>query len=225
MSLDGLKQVQIENENDPAHPWCRILKQTNDNSSFTDYLCSDSTRMAYDYIESRLIISNSRKEYGWIVNLKDGSISKIVFPYSAIQNVVNYYPDYLLQVDDVNVTYQSGVVYSLYEKPREESVTTRNVMSFILTRPMKLSGPVSKASLRQLKNVGYWEQGSEQFPEGIVKTEVWLSDDMIRWHADTSRFGAAAKYYRLALFIKLLPSERLSGTIITSQERRINNMR
>jgi hypothetical protein len=137
-------------------------------------------------------------------------------------NVVNNYPDYLLQA---TATLQDrGKLYSFYEKPREEGITTRQ-LAFMLTRPMKLDGPVTVSSLRQLKNVGMWSNGTTLNPVKPVQSQLYLSDDMEHWYKDDSRMGAAAKYYRLALFINMLPSERLSGTIITTQPRRTNNFR
>ena len=96
-------------------------------------------------------------------------------------------------------------------------------MAFLLTRPIKLAGPVSQASLRQLMNVGTWNE--KYNPKSEVKTAVYLSSDMQEWYEMKSRFGAAARYFRLALYLKMRPTERLSGTIITSQERRGKNMR
>ena len=70
-------------------------------------------------------------------------------------------------------------------------------------------------------NVGDWNEAGGS----VVKTDIYLSSDMRTWYNDISRFGAAARYYRLALYIKMLPTERLSGTLLTSQERRNNNIR
>lgn len=213
-ALPGLTPQEIQGESNPAHPWYQVLIQSADSISFLDYLTSADCRIAYDYIENRLLIisTNVALPHNFVFNLKDGTISKSILPF-RLTNVVNNYPDYLLQG-------ASNKVYSFYKKSREESINTRDLYSFLLTRPMKLSGPVSKASLRQLKNVGIWDKTSS-----VVKTKLWLSDDLQTWYADESRFGAAAKYYRLAIFIKMLPSERLSGTIITSQDRRTNNFR
>ena len=86
---------------------------------------------------------------------------------------------------------------------------------------MKLSGPVSVKSLRELVNVGFWSKknGSQ------VKTQVYVSDNLEDWYKMGSRFGAAAKYFRIALYIEMKPTERLSGTILFDQERRDGNVR
>jgi hypothetical protein len=183
--------------------------------------------MAYDYIDSRIVMVNPNYSYSFMYNIADGTISKVILP-AAMTNAVNNYPDYLLQgtwteqVEGQTVTH--NYVYSFYEKLREEQVADRQ-LGFLLTRPMKLAGPVSQASLRQLMNVGMWNPGTTQNPLSCVKTDIYLSGDGQTWYNDISRFGAAARYYRLALFIKMLPTERLSGTILTGQERRSHNMR
>lgn len=189
--------------------WAGIVSACQGTRSFLDYIRDGKCVLAYDYIDSRVLIINPDFGFAFVYSMADGTISKAVLP-ATVTNTVNNYPDYLLQ--------SGHTLYSLYDKPREEEVTARQT-AFLLTRPMKLAGPVSQSSLRQLMNVGMWSAGS------VVKTEVYLSGDMRTWYNDKSRFGAAARYYRLALFIKMRPTERLSGTILTDQERRGNHMR
>lgn len=201
--------------------WEDIVEACQDSNSFLDYIRDEGMFMAYDYVDSRIVMVNPRFGYSFIYNIADATISKVILP-AAMTNAVNNYPDYLIQglTDDNHQR-----VYSFYEKKREEEVTGRQ-LGFLLTRPMKLSGPVSQASLRQLMNVGTWQKRNAQGNElSCVKTEIYLSEDMVKWYPDISRHGAAARYYRLALFIRMLPTERLSGTILTEQERRSHNMR
>ena len=77
------------------------------------------------------------------------------------------------------------------------------------------------SSIRELVNVGFWDK----LNGSIIQTAALVSDDLFTWHPVSSRFGAAAKYFRIALFVNLLPSERLSGTIVRYQDRRTNNLR
>lgn len=202
--------------------WASIVSACQDSTTFLDFIRPESDEvldeifMAYDYIDSRIVIVNTNYDYSYVYSLADGTISKTILP-ASMRNAINDYPDYLLQGMD-------GNLYSFYEKPREEQINTRQ-LGFLLTRPMKLAGPVSQTSLRQLMNVGTWDPGTDQTPLSVVKTQVYISSDMRTWYNDISRFGAAARYYRLALFVKMLPTERLSGTILTEQPRRSNNMR
>jgi hypothetical protein len=200
--------------------WEDIVEACQDSNSFLDYIRDEGMFMAYDYIDSRIVMVNPRFGYSFIYNIADATISKVILP-AAMTNAVNNYPDYLIQglTDDSHQR-----VYSFYGKKREDEVTGRQ-LGFLLTRPMKLSGPIAKASLRQLMHVGIWNKGTASNPLSCVKTEIWLSDDLQKWYSDISRFGTAAKYYRLALYIKMLPTERLSGTILTEQPRRTKNLK
>ena len=220
----------IFNENNPLHPWARLINQCAiTNITFLDFIRDEGVRMAYDYIDSRLLIFNPSYRLAFCYSLADGSISMQSMPaiergedvyYPKVCSVVNDYPDYLLQAAEWNNlgTAIYNKIYTLYGKPREDEVTTRQT-AFLLTRPMKLGGPLTVTSLRELVNVGWWSADSK------VKTEVWLSDDLHHWYAMASRFGVAAKYFRIGLYLSMLPSERLSGTIIAGQDRRTNNMR
>ena len=189
------------------------ISACSDSTTFHQFLLSDSLRIAYDYIDSRLLLTNSTKGYCWVYSLKTGSFSKM--PVPTIHNVVNAYPDYLLQN---TTTYK---VYTLYGKTREDEATARQ-KGFLLTRPIKLGGVLTVASLRELVNVGYWEEGQNK---SWVQTMVLISDDLVHWYESKSRFGVAAKYFRIALFVNMLPTERLSGTIVREQERRSDNLR
>lgn len=221
----------------PTLPWAMVITDCQDGKSFLDYIRDEACMMAYDYIDSRLLIINARTEtvseevegqtitheervfhYCYVYNMADGTISKAVLP-ADMDNTVNDYPDYLLQ--------SGGTLYTLYGKPREEEVKQRQT-AFLVTRPMKLAGPLAVASLRELVNVGVWDDSipsGAQSPDSMVKTDVWVSDNLRDWYRMGSRFGAAAKYCRIGLYIKMLPTERLSGTIIREEPRRTDNLR
>lgn len=204
--------------------WAGIVGACQGERTFLDYIRDERCVLAYDYIDSRILIMNPGFGFAFAYGMADGTISKTILP-CTVTSTVNDYPDYLLQGRETIDGAAKDVIYSFYEKPREENVAERQ-LGFVLTRPMKLAGPVSQVSLRQLMNVGTWRKKDAQGNElSCVKTEVYLSEDMQTWFPDISRHGAAARYYRLALFIKMLPTERLSGTILTEQERRSHNMR
>lgn len=219
--MPGYEDIAHEDPSSPAYPWAGVIRACQEEeSSFLNYIRNSSCVMAYDYIDSRIYIINPNYPFCYVYNMIDGSISKTVLE-AKITNTVNNYPDYLLQGKIDN----QSVVYSLYEKPREEEVRDR-VMAYLLTRPMKLAGAVSQASLREMVNVGMWKRTDDNGNElSCVKSEVFVSSDMQEWYPLSSRFGAAARYFRLALYMKMLPTERLSGTIIRVQERREEHMR
>lgn len=216
----------IDAQGAATYDWASVIKACQGNEAFLDYIRDENCMMAYDYIDSRILIINkslvkSSPKYGfsYVYNIADGTLSKLILPFqpSAIgKSVVNDYPDYLIQ--------SGTIVYTLYNKLREDEIQSRQ-RAFILTRPIKMAGPLTVSSLRELANVGMWDRGTQQNPLKPVQTVVWLSDDLLTWREMSSRFGAAAKYFRIGLFINMLPTERLSGTIITEQERRTDNLR
>ena len=209
--FDALDPGTLVSETE-SQMWAGIVSSGRDADSFQTFIQSPQLRIAYDYMDSRLLLLKDDKMYCWVYSLKDGSFSKMTL-YLPITRVVNNYPDYLLQD-------AQGQIYSLYEKEREEESEVARE-AFLLTRPMKVSGPVTVTSLRELVNVGMWDKSKGS----MVKTEVFVSNDLQEWYKSSSRFGAAAKYYRIALFIKMKPYERLSGTIIRTQDRRTENVR
>lgn len=210
--LDGKAFTPLTIDAGADTTWRDIINTCNDTHSFQTFIQSPKLRIAYDYMDSRLLLFHGSKMYCWVYSLKDGSFSKMTLRL-PITRVVNDYPDYLLQ--DVQ-----GQIYSLYTKLREEEINVARE-AYLLTRPMKLGGPVTVTSLRELVNVGMWDKSKGS----MVKTEVFVSNDLQEWYKSSSRFGAAAKYYRIALFIKMKPYERLSGTIIRTQDRRTENVR
>lgn len=280
--LPGLEAASLADQTLATAPWAEIITACQGTETdhttvngFLEFIRSENCRIAYDYVDKRLLIVNPDFGFAYVYGMADGSICKTVLP-AVIDNVVNDYPDNLLQGG------AGGTVYSLYDKPREDEVDNLQT-AFLLTRPMKLGGPLTVSSLRELVNVGFWDkevvqaplpvnsgteaneapapgtetetpeeneaetpissetEGAEETSEdaeepgvtpeetpteiSCVKSMVWVSDNLKKWYLMSSRFGAAAKYFRLGLFIKMLPTERLSGTIITEQERRTNNLR
>ena len=192
--------------------WTGLITSCADDKGFLQFIRDSRCFTAYDYIDSRILIINPSYTYSFLFSMKDGSVSKMVIPGGAAR-AVRSYPDYLLQGSD-------GKVFSLYGKKDETELTERQ-KAFLITRPMKMSGPVSVKSLRELVNVGYWDKKSGS----SVKTQVFVSDNLVDWYVMDSRFGPAAKYFRIALYVNMLPTERLSGTIYWDQERRDENAR
>ena len=209
--FDTADLSELDDLPSPALPWEGVITPCQGSSTFLEFIRDSRLRIAYDYTDSRLLLINPAYGFAYAYGMADGSISKVILP-GSVTNVVSDYPDYLLQAGDK--------VYTLYGKPREDEITARK-MAFMLTRPMKLAGPLTVTSLRELVNVGMWDRDGGS----IVKTVVWVSDDLHSWYVRSSRFGAAARYYRIGLFIKMKPVERLSGTIVMQQERRTDNKR
>lgn len=203
-------------EDKNLHEFNDMLHQCEESVGFCKFLESSSLIMAYDYVDGRILItcaSEAVSPLGWayVYSLKDGSVSRVE-DAKAIKCAVTDYPDTLLQAQD-------GKVYSLYNKKREEEVSGRKI-GLLLTRPMKLGGPLTVSSLREVMNVGEWDE-----PGSWVRMRVWLSDDLKTWYESTSRYGAAAMYLRIALYMKLKATERVSGSIVRYESRRDDSLR
>ncbi len=209
--LPGLDAASLADGSSAVTEWAQLIGWCEQGGSFRDFVRDSSLRIGYDYTDSRLLLLNRRYRYAYVFNMKDGCITKYVMP-SQMVRAVNAYPDTLLQDG-------SGTVYSLYGKNEEEDGTLEK--AFLVTRPMKLGGVLTVASLRELVNVGVWNRNDGE----VVKTDVWVSDDLLSWHLLGSRFGSAAKYFRVGLYMKMLPTSRLSGTVLREQERRDENYR
>ena len=214
-TLEGVRAQDFNTSTHPTYDWRVILGACVDTDSFLKYVSSEHIRIAYDYAQSMLMLFNRNYDYGYTFDMATGAVGKVVYDFK-VEDVVKNYPDYLLQTTDHQ---QNNKMFSLYHKTREEDVTGRK-RGFLLSRPMKFDGMLTVSSLREMVNVGMWDKSLS-----AVKTVVWVSDDLYHWYLITSRFGAAAKYFRIGLFTNLLPSERLSGTVVRIQERRDNNLR
>lgn len=192
--------------------WDSLLSDSSDSCSFLAYISLPDLFLAYDYIDRRILMTSPSKGFSYVYNMSDGTISKVVFSDAPVRSVSDY-PDSLLQGS-------TGIVRSLYDKPDESEAGNGN-RAFLLTRPLKLTGPVGVGSIKELLSVGVWDESQGS----IVKTRLFMSDNLIDWYEAGSRFGAAAKYYRIGLYLRLHSADRLSGTIVRYQERRGSNMR
>lgn len=224
--------VDLSEGDNPAGLWKGVIDKCQGDETFMEFVTDPNCFLAYDYTDSRILICNAstytrtvggvstvynKYLYAYVYNIADGTFSKMSLGDGLTHAVIDY-PDTLVQ-DRTH-----GYVYTLYGKDREDQVQSRQ-RAFLMTRPMKLAGPDAVSSLRELVNVGMWKKKSGDTDLKTVKTEIWLSDDLYNWYTMESRFGAAAKYFRIGLYIYMLPTERLSGTIIMEQERRTYNQR
>lgn len=178
-----------------------------------------TARIAYDYRDSLLWIFDGLSTKCWLYAINSGTFSKYQFGTGVvITNVVNNYPDYLLQ--------SGSDVYSLLERPDINldgntvgNTFTPNVYTAkIVTRAMKFDNALALKSIRQIRNV------SEM--EGSVTYRLFASNDLKRWVELRALRGMPWKYYKMQFdFSDLKATDRFAGTVIVTQERRINKLR
>lgn len=189
----------------------KIVNKAKDNTSFLSYLYG--SRMAFDYASNRLFIYNREKNYSYVYNFNNNTISKLLLGQDLkIETSVIDYPDVIIQD-------QKGNLYSLYDKNDISTQSTR-YYGMIFTRPLKMGGPLTLKSIRQIMLLATYNN-----KESFVKYLLYGSNDNVSYYQVSSRFGKPYKYYRLAIYTNLLPKESFSGTAITIEERRTGKLR
>jgi hypothetical protein len=184
--------------------------------AFQDYL--KNAFIAYDYRDSLLWIFNPRsgyEEYCYIYSMKTGTFSKYYFT-SAITSIVDNYPDYLLQ---------SGTsVFSLLNRPNINSIeeSANTYTATMITRPMKLENALALKSIMQVKHI--------HDMQGSLTLRIFASNKLSQSDSDWvelfSLRGVPWKYYKFRYdFTGLKATDRFAGTMLITQERRIDKLR
>ena len=184
--------------------------------------------IAYDYRDSLLWLFNGTSRYCYLYAIKSGAFSKYDFGDNGatppvdikVTNVVNNYPDYLLQA--------GSTIYSLIERNdiNKDGTTSGNVFTpyryaaNMLTRPMKLENALTLKSIMQIRHIKQINQSAS------MTMRLFASNDLGHWVELGSLRGTPWKYYRFRLnFSNLIATDRFSGTMLVTQERRTNKLR
>lgn len=182
-----------------------------DLGNFCDFL--KTCIIAYDYRDSLLWLFNKTSTICYIYSIKSGTFSKYNFGTgNVINNVVNAYPDYLLQ--------DSAKVYSLIERDdiNVEAATAASYTGRILTRPMKLENALALKSIMQIRHI--------KDMQGSITLRLFASNNLDNWVELPSLRGTPWKYYRFCYdFANLKATDRFAGTMLITQERRTNKLR
>jgi hypothetical protein len=182
-----------------------------DSEGFRDYL--EKARMAYDYSSDRIIIYSRGKKFSYVYNFSTATVGKLVIDNGdGIVTHVLDYPDSIVQTT-------SGKLYSLYGKEDINELNAQR-MGFAITRPLKCGHALSLKTIMQVKNLWAKVSGASS-----VQYKIYGSNDNITYYQLKSRFGKPYKYYRMALFVNMLPKESISGTVLVIEERRTNKLR
>lgn len=177
--------------------------------------------IAYDYRDSLLWIFNPNKQSStikpiqptnhiYIYSIKSGTFSRYNLKENVVTNVVNNYPDYLIQA-------KGGEVYSLTERTNINDDET-DYEAFIITRPMKLENSLALKSIRQIRHITDMQ--------GTLKLRIFASNNLRHWAELHSLRGTPWKYFRFRYdFQNLKATDRFSGSIVVTQERRTDKLR
>lgn len=171
--------------------------------------------IAYDYRDRLLWIFNEGSPCCYIYSIKSGTFSKYAF--AAITNIVNYYPDFLLQDSYHNI-------YTLTGRHDINSVEERanSYTASMLTRPMKLENGLALKKLIEIMHI--------KDMEGTLTIRLFASNnikqDTNTWVELNPLLGSPWKYYRILYnFTGLKATDRFAGTVFITKEERINKLR
>jgi hypothetical protein len=166
--------------------------------------------IAYDCRDSLLWIFNNGAPTCLVYSIKSGCFGKAAF--YAITNVVNDYPDYIMQD-----TYHNA--YSLTMR-QDINVDSTDYNSWMMSRPMKLENALALKSIIQVKHILDTNTNA-----GLV-FKIYASNNLRNWCEITSMRGTPWKYYRFEYtFSNLKATDRFAGTMLITQERRTNKLR
>lgn len=220
MMTDGAETSKLASYMDGAHfdigsldaiytgndDFSTLIGKSIDNETFLSYL--KNARMAFDYSMNRLFIYNADKTYSYIYNFDNQTICKIVLDDGS--NIISSaldYPDTIIQT-------KKGTLYSLYEK-EDIGAKTSHQIGFAVTRPLKFGGGLALKSIAQIKNISTMTDG-----QSYVKYLLYGSNDNKSYYRVQSRYGKPYKFYRLAIYVNMLPKETFSGSMLTFDSRR-----
>ena len=154
-----------------------------------DFYFSDCL-IAYDYRDSLLWIFNAdyMPQYVLVYSIKTGTIAwKETYSWTGgnadnVHNVINNYPDYLIQND-------AGSIYSLYRRVAANNDKIPYNAS-IKTRPMKLENALALKSIMQIRHI------YDFYLYAKISLTIEASNNMREWETLKSLAGTPWKYYR-----------------------------
>lgn len=189
-----------------------------DTTSFTELL--KSSMIAYDYRDSLLWICPNNTNWCYIYSMKSGTFGKkqyLVNSNDAVTNIVNFYPDSLIQI--------GTEVYSLTSRPNinEDKVNSvfKTYSASLITRAMKLGNGLTLKNIMQMRNI------CDLNANGSLSVQIYAKNDLnSAWTQLTHLRGTPWKYYQLRYtFSNLIATDRFAGTVLITQERRTNKLR
>ncbi len=176
--------------------------------------------IAYDYRDSLLWIVRKDKDFAWIYNIKTSTFStyNIDPGEEFVKNVINKYPDCLLQFTSADQ--QHNNVRTLLERPNINADENTTYAGLIETRPMKLENGLALKSIMRLRNI------CQMNSDASVVLHIEGSNDLSNWTELHTLRNAPWKYYRFRfVFSDMLATDRFAGTMLVTQERRTNKLR
>ena len=217
-----------------------------DSIPFNDFL--KTAFIAYDYRDSLLWIFDGAEhtestpavvgsQYCYVYSLKNGTFTRYDFGSGNIViSAINNYPDHLFQMGQD--------VYSLLNRPDinhdGKSVINTFVVNkynpIIVTRPMKLENALALKSILQIRHIYQFSPyevtethnnvETTTTQRGTMTLRIFASNNLDEWVELHSLRGTPWKYYKFRFdFFNLIATDRFAGTMLITQERRIDKLR
>lgn len=173
-------------------------------------------RIAYDYINQRIMLYNSSYNYSYIYSLRSG---KWGMTQCSWRRSLNSYPDCFVDAKD---ELGKATIENLSDAEDTKKVKTTNVL--FVTRPIKLERDDALKTLRELLIRGYIRKGNSS----II---LWGSRDLFNWglvastdHIDRMRRenGTPYKYFRIGILAETRQDEGISG-VTAIWDKRLDN--
>ena len=190
----------------------------NSNYDFKEFI--KNSVLAYDYVNSRIYVSNNEYGYSYVYCTISGKWSIITESFTG---TINSYPESIVTMRPV----QRGdipVTETVYDLTGNEYFST----AMVITRPLKFGMPDTLKSVFTVVSRGMFSKRSD-----ILKTVLLGSIDGINYIPVASSLsgeirnirGSGYKYFRLMHELRLKHDECFNGVEIEFQPKRTNELR
>lgn len=181
------------------------------------------SRMAYDYVNQRIVVFNANKDYAYVFSMKSKLWGIVA---SSLTSAINSYPNAyaMAKIKTVGSDGKQEVTNNcLVDLSRS---TETHQKGLLVTRPIKLD----VASMLKTFDTVFLRG---LFDKGKVQVALYGSRDNINWHLVHSAKehylrgfrGTPYKYFRIVVITNLSIGETLVGASVSYTPRLINQIR
>ena len=167
-------------------------------------------KIAYDYRDNLLWITNEEYPQCFIYSIDSGAICMKPLPYPAV-TIVNDFPDNIIVCKQIVISSNNSKTehffsYSLINRD-EINLDSRRYKGFIISRPIKVEDATALKSLATHRFLFDIESND-------ISVRVYGSDDLKAWSRFRSFSGRGFKYYKYhIIFNNLISTDTFSGLI------------
>lgn len=189
--------------------------------TFSEY--RKGARMAYDYVNQRIVVFNANKDYAYVFSMKSKLWGIVA---SSLTSAINSYPNAyaMAKIKTVGSNGKQEVTNNCLVDLSRSAETHQK--GLLVTRPIKLD----VASMLKTFDTVFLRG---LFSKGKVQVVLYGSRDNIRWHLVHSAKehylrgfrGTPYKYFRIVVITNLSIGETLVGASVSYTPRLINQIR